>query len=82
MAQEGLVLVCGQKEECELQWLREQYEPYLEAMARFLLLTLPPFYSEKKKKDNWQSSPWKPQQQQQTSSSSLPPEFVRHEGHF
>ncbi len=83
MAKEGLVLACGQKEECELQWLRDQYEPYLEAMAQFLLLTLPPFYSEKKKKDNWQSSPWKLQQQgEQTSSASVPPEFVRQERHF
>jgi Ion channel len=78
LAQKGVVLGCGTRPECELEWLREQYEPYLKALAKFLLLTLPPFYAEKKRKDNWQSSAWK----QPDSPTTQPPEFVRDEGHF
>ena len=62
----------------ELEWLREQYEPYVKGLAERLLLTLPPFYMEKKKKDNWQSSAWK----QRTSTTSQQPEFVRQEYHL
>jgi Ion channel len=78
LLQEGINFSCRGKSECELQWLREQYEPYVKALAERLLLTLPPFYLEKKKKDNWQSSAWK----QQTSAASQQPEFVRQEYHL
>ncbi|HEX6467435.1 MAG TPA: potassium channel family protein, partial [Terriglobales bacterium] len=74
----GVVLACDENSECQLNWLRERYEPYVKALARYLRLTLPPFYTETKRKDNWQSSAWK----QQDSSSSRTPEFVRQEGHF
>jgi hypothetical protein len=78
LLQEGINFSCRGKSECELQWLREQYEPYVKALAERLLLTLPPFYLEKKKKDNWQSSAWK----QKTSATSQQPEFVRQEYHL
>jgi hypothetical protein len=38
--------------------LRSLYEPYCEALARRLLLTVPPWFHEEKKKDNWQGGPW------------------------
>jgi hypothetical protein len=39
----------------ELQVL---YEPYLHAIGRRLLMTLPPWVHTDRKKDNWQGSPW------------------------
>jgi hypothetical protein len=44
----------GQK----LQKLRLMYEPYVQAIARNLLVTLPPWLRTEKKKDNWQGGPW------------------------
>jgi Ion channel len=78
LLREGVSFSCRGKSECELEWLREQYEPYVKGLAERLVLTLPPFYAEKKKKDNWQSSAWK----QQTSTTSQQPEFVRQEYHL
>ncbi|HEX7962522.1 MAG TPA: hypothetical protein VF493_21605, partial [Terriglobales bacterium] len=78
LLRDGVNFSCRGKSQCELEWLREQYEPYVKGLAQQLLLTLPPFYLEKKKKDNWQSSAWK----QQPSATSQQPEFVREEGHL
>ena len=78
LLREGVSFSCRGKSKCELEWLREQYEPYVKGLAERLLLTLPPFYMEKKKKDNWQSSAWK----QRTSTTSQQPEFVRQEYHL
>lgn len=78
LLRDGVDFSCRGKSECELEWLREQYEPYVKGLAERLMLTLPPFYLDKKKKDNWQSSAWK----QQASPTSRQPEFVRQEGHF
>jgi hypothetical protein len=38
--------------------LREVYEPYLNALSRRLLMTLPPWIHEGRVKDNWQGGPW------------------------
>jgi hypothetical protein len=38
--------------------LRSLYEPYCDALARRLLLTVPPWLHDQKKKDNWQGGPW------------------------
>jgi hypothetical protein len=38
--------------------MRSLYEPYCEALARRLLLTLPPWLHDEKRKDNWQGGPW------------------------
>jgi len=38
--------------------LRSLYEPYCDALARRLLLTLPAWTRSEKKKDNWQGGPW------------------------
>jgi len=43
----------------KLTRLRALYEPHAKALARFLVLTLPPFRAEKDRKDNWQTSAWK-----------------------
>lgn len=41
-----------------LAQLREVYEPYLHALSRRLLMTLPPWVHPDRKKDNWQGGPW------------------------
>jgi hypothetical protein len=38
--------------------LRILYEPYLYALSRRLLMTLPPWIHPEHKKDNWQGGPW------------------------
>ncbi len=38
--------------------LREVYEPYLHALSRRLLMTLPPWIHNNRIKDNWQGGPW------------------------
>jgi hypothetical protein len=42
----------------KLASLRAQYEPYAQATARNLFITLPPWVHPEKKKDNWQAGPW------------------------
>ncbi|MGA7557722.1 MAG: potassium channel family protein [Terriglobales bacterium] len=41
-----------------LNQLREVYEPYLHALSRRLLMTLPPWIHNTRIKDNWQGGPW------------------------
>ncbi len=36
--------------------MRSLYEPYCDALARRLLITLPPWIYVEKKKDNWQAA--------------------------
>jgi len=43
----------------KLTRLRALYEPHARALAKFFVLTLPPFRAEKERKDNWQTSAWK-----------------------
>ena len=38
--------------------LRAVYEPYLNALSRRLLMTLPPWIHNGRVKDNWQGGPW------------------------
>ena len=38
--------------------LRRMYEPYVQSLADFLFLTLPPWMPESKHPDNWQTSAW------------------------
>ena len=54
----ALQLRQGEEAEGKLLALRSMYEPYVQAMAERLLLTLPGWYSAAKVKDNWRSSPW------------------------
>jgi hypothetical protein len=44
--------------EDKLRELREQYEPYSQALAVTLAITLPPWIETASRKDNWQSGPW------------------------
>ena len=54
----GLDLHEGPAVNAKLAELRALYEPYVNALARFLLFTLPPILSDKAPVDNWQTSVW------------------------
>ena len=58
LSERGLKLQDGPEFEQKLANLRALYEPYAQAMARNLLITLPPWIHAEKKKDNWQAGPW------------------------
>jgi hypothetical protein len=58
LAGTGLQLREGEEAERKLLALRRMYEPYVQAMAATLLLTLPAWNAPVKAKDNWRSSPW------------------------
>jgi hypothetical protein len=54
----GLRLKQGSEFEQKLATLRALYEPYSQALAETLLITLPPWIYEERRKDNWQAGPW------------------------
>jgi Ion channel len=58
LAANGLQLRQDEKAEQKLAKLRSLYEPYMQGIARSLLITLPPWIHAEKRKDNWQSGPW------------------------
>ncbi|HEX7509002.1 MAG TPA: potassium channel family protein [Polyangia bacterium] len=48
----------GTEAEEKLAALRAMYEPYVSALARSLLIVLPPWLYPEKREDNWQVAPW------------------------
>ena len=44
--------------EASTHGLREMYQPFVNALAHFLFLTLPPFVRERGVVDNWQTTAW------------------------
>ena len=58
LAGHGVTLYDGTDAPARLSEIRVLYEPYLYALSRRLLLTLPPWIHMSRNKDNWQSGPW------------------------
>jgi hypothetical protein len=58
LADKKLVLREGIEAEQKLAALRAMYEPYVHALARSLLIALPPWLHSERKLDNWQVAPW------------------------
>ncbi len=54
----GVKLRSPEEARQKLTRLRSMYEPYLQAIARNLMLTLPPWRNLAKTRDNWQAGPW------------------------
>ena len=54
----GLALQDGAAADARLGELRGLYEPFVNGLAEFLLLPLPPVLPEKEPVDNWQTSAW------------------------
>lgn len=60
LAAVGLALRDGQGAYERLRQLRCTYEPYVNSLAVFLLMPLPPWLPAPKHIDNWQTSVWEP----------------------
>jgi hypothetical protein len=58
LAASGLTLRSDTEADEKLAKLRSMYEPYVHAIARNLLITLPSWMPPEKKRDNWQGGPW------------------------
>ena len=58
LLQHGVIFSGGTDALDRLAELRVLYEPYLYALSRRLLMTMPPWFDTDHKKDNWQSGPW------------------------
>jgi hypothetical protein len=58
LVQQGLELREEAGTEAKLAELRAMYEPFVNALAQYLLFTLPPILPERQTVDNWQSSAW------------------------
>ena len=58
LAASGIRLKEGTATERELAELRETYEPFVSALARYLLVSLPPWIAPIDSLDDWQTSAW------------------------
>jgi hypothetical protein len=58
LARHGVTLSDGAEAPAHLAELRALYEPYAEALAQRLYMTLPPWIHSEQRKDNWQGGPW------------------------
>ncbi len=58
LARNGVTLSDGADAAENLTALRSLYEPYANALARRLYMTLPPWIRSEYRKDNWQGGPW------------------------
>jgi hypothetical protein len=58
LSDKNLMLRKGIEPEEKLAALRAMYEPYVNALARSLLIALPPWLHAEKRLDNWQVAPW------------------------
>ena len=58
LSDKNLRLREGTEAEEKLAALRAMYEPYVSALARSLLIVLPPWLYPEKREDNWQVAPW------------------------
>ena len=58
LASSGIHLKEGTTTEQKLAELRETYEPFVSAMAQFLLVSLPPWIPPENSLDDWQTTAW------------------------
>jgi Ion channel len=58
LSQHGVTLTDRPDFAQRLADLRMLYEPYVHALGRRLLMTVPPWLDQGRKKDNWQGGPW------------------------
>lgn len=84
LSDRGLQLKSGSEFVEKLAHLRLLYEPYVMAMARNLLITLPPWIHPEKRRDNWEAGPWDRAIQARglAGSGPKPEKQQRFEDHF
>jgi hypothetical protein len=54
----GVEVRDGPESDAKLAELREMYEPFVAALARYLMVRLPPMVADQVTVDNWQTSAW------------------------
>lgn len=67
LAGAGIPLNADGSPERKLAALRRMYEPYVNSLGGYLMMTLPPWLPSAKKKENWLTSAWE--------HASMPPEM-------
>ncbi len=60
LTEAGLRMNKGEAVDQRLGEMRETYEPYVNSLASFFRMNLPPWVTDKPKMDNWQVSAWEP----------------------
>jgi len=58
LAEQDVHLRTGPAADEQLARLRLEYEPYVNALAEFLLMPLPPWFAAPGVKDNWETTAW------------------------
>ena len=58
LAEASIGLRSGDDATERLSQLRNSYEPYVNALSQFLLISLPPWFLSTGRSDNWQTSAW------------------------
>ena len=58
LAASGILLKRGMDAEGTLADLRETYEPFVTALARYMQVSLPPWVADKDALDDWQTNAW------------------------
>ncbi len=58
LAQAGVSFRSAENAEARLAELRRLYEPYVNALSKYLLLDIPSWFPPENAKDNWQTSAW------------------------
>src|SRR6266542_4226732 len=58
LAEADVSMRAGTATEQKLSELRQMYEPYVQALSRYLLISLPPWFRVNVIPDSWQSSNW------------------------
>jgi len=78
LAKHGMVLLTTPEAALKLTELREMYEPYVNALARHLNHSLPPWIPEKKGRDNWETTAWA----KTSGMTDENPAHLLHDDHF
>jgi hypothetical protein len=58
LATAGIPLRGGAEADLKLEELRRMYEPYINSLAKYLMMALPPWIPSKTVADNWRTSAW------------------------
>lgn len=61
LTEAGRKMHAGEAAEKKLTELRQMYEPYLNSLAAYFSVNLPPWITAEKTMDNWQVGAWEPQ---------------------
>jgi len=58
LAEADVSMRAGTATEQKLSELRRMYEPYVQALGKYLLISMPPWFRISETPDNWQISNW------------------------